>query len=83
VKMVRIFSNGEYINAVQNSKNHCGANDLSVTVTSNRRNVMKNVCGFFIFEQRLDIVLAYGEACGSSPRAQRIFLLLLLMGVSI
>jgi hypothetical protein len=35
---------------------------------------------FFIFEQRLDIVLAYGEACGSSPRARRIFLLLLLVG---
>jgi hypothetical protein len=41
VKMVRLFSNSEYINAVQNSKNHCGANDLSVTVISNR--------GIFIF----------------------------------
>jgi hypothetical protein len=55
VKMVRIFSNSEYINAVQNSKNYCGANDLSVTVISNRiGNVMKNVCylhynGFFYF----------------------------------
>jgi hypothetical protein len=40
VKMVRIFSKSEYINAVQNSKNHFGANDLSVTVIrliSNRK----------------------------------------------
>jgi hypothetical protein len=25
------------VNAVQKSKNHCGANDLSVTVISNRK----------------------------------------------
>jgi hypothetical protein len=39
------------LNAVQKSKNHCGANDLSVTVISNRKFLHHN--SFLIFEQRL------------------------------
>jgi hypothetical protein len=52
------------INDVQKSKNHCGANDLSVTVISILLgNVMKNVCylhhnGFLIFEQRFTFTIA-------------------------
>jgi hypothetical protein len=30
----------DHVNAVQKSKNHCGANDLSVTVISNRKCVL-------------------------------------------
>jgi hypothetical protein len=42
------------INAVQKSKNHCGANYFSVTVISNRKCHEKCVLlGFLIFEQRL------------------------------
>jgi hypothetical protein len=56
----RILFERAILNAVEKSKNPCGANDLSVTVIRNR-NVMKNVCylhhnGFLIFEQRLCIV---------------------------
>jgi hypothetical protein len=47
-----------FINAVQKSKNDCGANDLSVTVISSRKCHEKCVYlhhnGFFIFKQRLD-----------------------------
>jgi hypothetical protein len=52
------------VNTVQKSKNHCGANDLSVTVISN--NVMKIVRylhhnGFLFFEQRLHVLLKSGN----------------------